>query len=124
MILLAIAVIGVGLGVISFRTAPADRDWGERLFPWLTPLPMLLAVVVPTVLALTRPTTTGRAPWADELLRSGLVLSAVLLLFAGVIASRRLSRGSSVGRDVAAGSILAGLPLLLVGAVGLLFALR
>jgi len=122
MIGIVLLIVAIALAALLARPAPADLSVPERLFLWLTPVPALITFVVPAALALTRPTATGRAPWADELTRAGVTLSAAFLVAAIAIGARRLRQGASLG-SVAIGSVVAGLPLLIAGLIGLLYAL-
>lgn len=123
MIFVTIVVVSLVLWGAVLRPAAVEMSRLERLFVWLSPIPVLITFIVPVMFVLTGWSAAGRAPWADELTRAGLGSSGVLLVVAVVISCRRLSRGSPLGIAVTAGTALAGLPLLLTGRVGLLWVL-
>jgi hypothetical protein len=123
MIFVTMVVVSLVLWGVVLRPAAVEMSRFERLFVWLSPIPVLITFIVPVMLVLTGWSVAGRAPWADEVTGAGLACSGILLVVALVISCRRFSRGSPLGIAVTAGTALAGFPLLLTGLVGLLWVL-
>lgn len=122
MILVLLFLIGaVLLGFMLQRAPFGALTTGQRLYLWLTPVPILLDFLMPAL-----PLLGGGAPWPrsviNRLSMAGLALSGGLFLIGAWLVWRRRSLGQAPDNRMVAGMILAAIPALLAGLVALMYA--
>ena len=124
MIILVCALLIIALAAVMLGGGSGGAlDRVEQLFLWMSPLPTILALVLPGVLALSRPAGTQQVPWYVGLDVAGGILSLVLLIAGVLLLLRRSRRQQPRDSRLSMGLIVAGLPAVLIGLVALLYLL-
>jgi hypothetical protein len=109
------------LGVIAIMlrvTAAGSLTSAERYYLLTTPLPFVLAILLPGPIAMLVKGSSARA-WGLRLNGVGGWLSVVLVGVGLVLVWRRWARGQDRERRLTAGLVLAAIPAVLIGLVGL-----
>lgn len=121
LVLLLIAVVVV-LAVMLRATGATSLMPAERLYLLAAPLPFVLAILLPGPIAMLAESSSSRA-WALRLNEIGGWLSVFLVGVGLVLVWRRWARGETRERRLTAGLVLAAIPALLIGLVGVLYLL-
>jgi hypothetical protein len=112
----------VGLLLVT-RLIPGGSRHGnlsraERVYLCSTPVPLLVAVLLPGLIAMQIMRTSGSPAlqrwWSDRTLQAGLATSAALVIAGGVLLWRRWMDDRGVDSRLMYGLLLASVPLLLV----------
>jgi hypothetical protein len=114
-LLLVMVARGTGLGVLTSV---------ERRFLLAAPLPVILALLLPSSLALWRAGTDRGRESAALLSQIGIWLSGALVLFGVWLLRARRLRGEPGDFRLTLGVLLAGIPLFMVLTVGLFYLMR
>jgi hypothetical protein len=114
-LLLVMMARGTGLGVLTS---------GERRFLLATPLPVILALLLPSGLALWQAGTVSGTESAALLGQIGIWLSGALILLGVWLLRARRLRGEPGDLRLTLGVLLAGIPLFMVLTVGLFYLMR
>lgn len=95
----------------------------ERVYLWLSPVPVLLAVGVSIAVTVLRLDSASTRVWSNRLSAAGVWLSVSMILAGLALMGRRHGRGHIREGRLAAGLFLAGIPALLTAIVVLLYRL-
>lgn len=109
------------LAILLRGSASGSLTRAERGYLFATPLPFILTIMLPGPIALLRKGSPAARAWGLWLNGVGGCLSVVLVLLGLVLIGQRRTRGAGGDRRLTAGLILAAIPALLIGLVGLLF---
>lgn len=112
LLLVLLLTRGVGIGKLTAL---------ERAFLLCTPLPAIIAFVLPGSLSMLLGETATARRWINLLSESGIVLSAVLFLAGVWLIWARHLRGEPRDVRMSVGVLLAAVPSLLVLLVALLY---
>ncbi len=116
--------IAVLLGVVLSRASTGDISPGERVYLLLTPLPVFVALVLPTIIGMAQAASLGRSPGSNRLTVAGAALSGMMILVGVAFAIRRRRLGRMVDARLVVGMALAAMPLFLIALVAMLYAAR
>jgi hypothetical protein len=116
--LLSLAVL---LAIVLRGSATGSLTQAERLYLLASPLPFVLAILLPGPIALLRQGSADARALGLWLNGAGGYLSLVLVPLGVALMVRRSTRGQDRDRRLTAGLILAAIPALLIGLVGLVY---
>ena len=126
--MIAVALLLMVLALAWFMLAGfrvGDLTIYERVYLFLSPLPVLMALGIPLAMtALRWGAGRGERSWSNRLTEGGIWLSAALVVSGLALLWRRWSRNEGREGRLAAGIFLAGIPAFLTLAVISLYWLR
>ncbi len=124
MILVVCLLLLVGLVVVALRpNAAGIRSRGERLYLWVSPLPPILTLIAPGLLAVFATSNPSLRQYSDWLTMAGIWFSLGLSAIGAALLWRRVRRQETLDRLLVTGFMVAALPALLVGLIAALYAL-
>lgn len=123
MIAVACLIVFVALLGFMLRGSSGPLAPAERLYLFATPLPFILAIILPGPIALIGQGSSGVRTWGLWLNSAGGWLSMGLVLTGILLAGRRWTRGEPRNPRLTAGLLLAAIPAVLMGAVALMYQL-
>ena len=124
MIELAIVIGLLALAAIVFlHSAGTPLTAVERLYLSAAPLPVVLALVIPSVLTLWLDGTDATRNWSGRLSAIGGWLSLGLLIAGALVLRRRTTRGETWPRRLIAAVLVAMLPAVMIGLIALFYAI-
>lgn len=119
----AVAIV-VLLAVVLSRPSRSPLSAPERAYLLLVPLPCVLALLVPAISGAAGASPSVPASWSNRFTFVGVCLSGLLVAAGMFLALQRSRRGATLDLRLAAGLLMAAVPLLMVGLIGILYAVR
>jgi hypothetical protein len=113
----------VVVGVLARGSAATALDPLERLYLLAAPVPALLTLVLPGIVAGLLGSRGEAREWALWLNRAGIWLSLAGIAAGAVLLIRRSRQRRAWGRRLVLALLLAGLPAALIGLVALMYAM-
>jgi hypothetical protein len=113
----------VVVGVLARGSAATALDPLERLYLLAAPVPALLTLVLPGIVAGLLGSRGEAREWALWLNRAGSWLSLAGIAAGAVLLIRRSRQRRAWGRRLVLALLLAGLPAALIGLVALMYAM-
>jgi hypothetical protein len=124
MIAVSALAIVVLLALVLSRSSQSRLSAPERVYLLLAPLPCVVALLVPAIIGTAGASPSGPASWSNRFTFIGACLSGLLVAAGMFLALQRLRRGATLDLRLAAGLLMAAVPLLMVGLIGILYAVR
>jgi hypothetical protein len=122
LVLTCVAVLIAFVAIMVRGSAAGPLDATERLYLVAAPLPVVLALVLPSPLSLLMQ-GSGNHVWGVWLNAVGGWLSLALILAGALLLGRRSGRQQAWDRRLLAGLMVAALPAVLIGLVALMYAI-
>jgi len=118
-------LVSIALVVILTRAsaAAAPLDSVERLYLFASPVPVVVAFVLPGAISSLMDGPGSTRPWGVWLSAAGGWLSLAMVLSGVVLLARRQARDDGWDRRLLLGLLVAALPAVLIGLVVLMYAL-
>jgi hypothetical protein len=118
-----LGVLIVLLVILRLSSAGGPLDVRERLYLLASPVPSVLAFVLPGPIRQLIEGSGGTRPWVVALTEVGGWLSLALVVAGAVLLWRRWTHGHAWDHRLLVGLVVAALPAFMIGLVALMYAL-
>jgi hypothetical protein len=122
-IVACLGVIIVLLVILKPNSARDPLDVRERLYLFASPVPSVLAFVLPGLLGQVMEGTGSTRTWGLVLAEVGGWLSLAMVVAGVALLWRRRTHGDAWDRRLVVGLVVAALPAFMIGVVALMYAL-
>lgn len=123
LVLTCVAVLIAFVAIMARWSVAGPLDAPERLYLVAAPLPVVLALVLPSSISLLTQESGSLRAWGLWLSSVGGGLSLTLILAGALLLRRRSGRQQAWDRRLLVGLMVAALPAILIGLVALMYAI-